>query len=225
MNVTINGGEHQTLAANDIIFKVCKLCGEEKPLAEFHMRAKAKDGRQSVCKTCACARAREWGAANREHVLASHKIYYHANKERINAQNEVWAAQNKKKMLEYGRKCWAKHSAQRAETKRKYRAANKEKIRSHFLKYHAARPGLRNTWDAERRAAELRALPEWVDKAAIKAIYQAAKERTGETGMPHHVDHIVPLKHKLVCGLHVPQNLRIIPYVDNLRKSNRFIPT
>ena len=33
--------------------KTCACCGETKPVTEFYLSAKAKDGRQSYCKSCA----------------------------------------------------------------------------------------------------------------------------------------------------------------------------
>ena len=44
------------------------------------------------------------------------------------------------------------------------------------------------------------------------------------TGIPHHLDHIIPLTHPRVCGLTVPWNLRIIPSGANCSKGNRWCP-
>ena len=45
-----------------------------------------------------------------------------------------------------------------------------------------------------------------------------------ETGAKARIlDHVIPLKGKNVCGLHVENNLRLIPGIDNLRKGNSFV--
>jgi hypothetical protein len=86
-----------------------------------------------------------------------------------------------------------------------------------------------------REAAEIRATPPWADPKKIDAIYAEAARLTRETGIPHHVDHIVPLQGpvatygpfkgmRIVFGLHWEANLRVIPARENLTKSNRTWP-
>jgi hypothetical protein len=41
-------------------------------------------------------------------------------------------------------------------------------------------------------------------------------------GFPWHVDHIIPLQGEMVSGLHVPNNIQVIPWIDNVRKANSF---
>lgn len=76
---------------------------------------------------------------------------------------------------------------------------------------------------AKRRSQKLNSTPPWVNHAEIKLIYQLCVAESHRTKVLHHVDHIVPLIHPLVCGLHVPWNLQIIPAKLNLSKSNRLI--
>jgi len=72
-----------------------------------------------------------------------------------------------------------------------------------------------------RNAALAAATPLWADRRAIGSIYRECRSRTRDTGVAHHVDHIVPLQGNIVCGLHVHWNLQILTASENCAKSNR----
>lgn len=62
----------------------------------------------------------------------------------------------------------------------------------------------------------------WINWDKVRAIYREAKRLTETTGIPHHVDHIIPLRGKDVSGLHWEGNLQILTATDNLKKGNRW---
>lgn len=94
------------------------------------------------------------------------------------------------------------------------REARRRQQRAAIVRHHA---GL-------RRAEKLQRTPSWADDEAIRAIYAEAQRLSATTGVPHVVDHEYPLRGKLVSGLHVHQNLRVITAVENSRKRNKFEP-
>ena len=59
-------------------------------------------------------------------------------------------------------------------------------------------------------------------RAAFAAIYAEAARLTKETGIPHEVDHEVPLQGINVCGLHWHENLRIVTAFVNRSKGNKW---
>lgn len=59
--------------------------------------------------------------------------------------------------------------------------------------------------------------PKWADRKAIKQFY-------AECSPNKHVDHIIPLRGKLVSGLHVHNNLQYLTRKKNLTKSGNFNP-
>lgn len=64
-----------------------------------------------------------------------------------------------------------------------------------------------------------RATPDWLtreQRRAIRAIYLSCP-------LGYEVDHEIPLRGVVVCGLHVPWNLRAIPALDNMRKGNKLV--
>lgn len=66
------------------------------------------------------------------------------------------------------------------------------------------------------------ATPPWADHAAIREVFIEARELAELTDQPHEVDHVIPLIHADVCGLHVAANLRAVPSWFNREKGNRF---
>jgi len=76
---------------------------------------------------------------------------------------------------------------------------------------------------ARRRKHRL-ATPKWLTETQfrqIRTLYEQAISLTKTTGEAYVVDHIIPLQHEDVCGLHVPWNLRVITRKENGLKSNK----
>jgi len=82
------------------------------------------------------------------------------------------------------------------------------------------------TKSARYRASKLKATPCWVDEEhewLINEVYKLAQLRSEVTGTTWHVDHVIPLKGKTVCGLHVIENLQVIPAKENISKGNKHV--
>lgn len=67
-------------------------------------------------------------------------------------------------------------------------------------------------------------IPPWADRRELRAIENERRRLSRETGERWSIDHIVPLNHPLVSGLHCPANLRLLPLLDNMRKGNAWWP-
>ena len=134
-----------------------------------------------------------------------------------------WCAKNIDRTRAYGIKSYAKNREAQVESARQYRKQFPEKANESTKKWRAANKSLVAAHGSAARARLLRATPSWVNIKDVAEIYQKRDEIAETTGMPHHVDHIVPLKNPLVCGLHVPWNLRVIPAKENQQKKNRLI--
>lgn len=72
-------------------------------------------------------------------------------------------------------------------------------------------------------ACAMASLP-WADRADIALLRAWSRAMSLFTGVPHVLDHVVPLQHPHVCGLTVPWNLQVITYAANAAKSNKWAP-
>jgi 5-methylcytosine-specific restriction endonuclease McrA len=92
--------------------------------------------------------------------------------------------------------------------------------------YKIANPDLYRELVNARRRRFRQATPKWLtaeDKLQIRMKYRLAIELSRRLGVPHAVDHIVPLQGEEVCGLHVPWNMEVITQEENLKKSNKLV--
>lgn len=172
------------------------------------------------------AQKRAYHHANREVLLPKHREYWEVNRERLIAQKRQQYASNAAAILLKQKQVYEanpeRFRAQKRDDYLKHREKRIAAIKAYQLahpEWHAAN---RYERSARRRAIELHAYPAWANPQAIAAVYAECKRLSKETGIEHHVDHIVPLLGRTVCGLHVEGNLQILPAQENLRKSNKF---
>lgn len=78
---------------------------------------------------------------------------------------------------------------------------------------------LNSIW-ARRRCRMRDAFDENANQKKINEMYCEAKRLTKETGIPHEVDHIIPISKG---GKHHEDNLQIITMSENRKKSNKII--
>ena len=116
----------------------------------------------------------------------------------------------------YFRNSYAMDGKRHIERVTSYMEANKESVSKRHSRYKKDNKHRYAMSQANRRASQLMATPVWADMQAISDIYLEAEY------MQMEVDHIVPLNHRLVCGLHVPANLQLLTKSENRRKSNTF---
>lgn len=101
------------------------------------------------------------------------------------------------------------------------RIQKSNEINAYMKKYRENNKDKRNAGYAKRRATKMNASVCWGNKFYINEAYHLAMIRTELTGIEWHVDHVIPLIHDKVCGLHCEDNLQVIPALQNLSKGNR----
>ncbi len=165
---------------------------------------------------------RAWDLANKERVKENTKAWALANPEKVGA----WAKANPEKDKQNKLAYYEANKDKVDQHKAAWRAANKAKVKESTASWRRDNPGRARVLDAtscaKRRAIKKSASPEWANEFFISEVYDLAKLRSASTGMVWHVDHIVPINSKFVCGLHCEYNLQLLPMTVNASKGNRY---
>ena len=204
--------------------KSCSRCKEEKSYGDFYKGRRYADGHQSYCKVCAKlatqesywrnpdrvrARSRDWAKTNRVKCRLRAQRWINENREHVRARDRARYKRHRRKIIDYQKRYAAGNRAKKNIISRRWATLHPENVRAHCR---------------TRQAMKRRSVPAWADLSKIKAIYAEARRLEMQTGERFHVDHIVPLKSPLVCGLHWELNLTILGASENIRKGNRIWP-
>jgi len=164
---------------------------------------------------------REWRKANPDSVKKANAHWRSENKERFEEMQRVWREKNVDKLRAYRAATYEKNKEKENAQATLYKAENKERIARHQAERLKQFPELNRFARSLRRAAEKAAMPKWANRKKMREIYAECVRVSEATGIPHHVDHIYPLKSDWICGLHCEANLQILPAAVNQAKSNR----
>lgn len=127
--------------------------------------------------------------------------------------------------MRVARSVWQKEHLEGARIiAQRWRDNNPQRAKEVHARYRAIDPARARAKIVGYRTKKSEAMPKWLteeDRLKILEVYAEAARLTIETGILHHVDHIIPLQGEIVSGLHVPWNLQAIPAKDNLSKSNK----
>jgi hypothetical protein len=135
-----------------------------------------------------------WHATNRATLHVKEMQRRAANPETHRSSNRAWSQRNLEKVAA-SRAAWADKNTSRVSASRH-----------------------------RRRAQSRKAQPVWADVSRLTWFYQQAREESARRGEPIHVDHIVPIRSRFVCGLHNEFNLQLLSAAENRAKSNRWWP-
>lgn len=182
--------------------KFCNKCQQKKLFSEFHKCSRNKIGLQSKCKTCMNA----YYMNHQEKMIQRSKDWEANNRQQKNETQKRWVLKNKDKRKKIYSDYYKNNTEKAKEATNKWKQNNKHKS------VFAA---------SKRRTIKKNACPVWANFQKIEDIYKEAADLRSQ-GIDVHVDHIIPLQNKFVCGLHVHNNLQIIDAKENLRKFNKF---
>ena len=229
--------------------KACRKCVRSQPMSEFYLRRnvtgerapRGQFGRDPICRSCRSQRNPRCEAKRQEakalandglkkcNVCGEAKPFSafstrRASPDGLNYSCRICASARsinwKRSNPEANATWWNANRQRRRDAFRVWREANIDRVRSNYKAWAAANPDIVAANARHRELSKVRATPAWIDKRTMRPLYSEANRLTKLTGIRHEVDHIVPLRNRNVCGLHVPWNLQVITQAMKRRKTN-----
>ncbi len=204
----LNNNDFRNFIESNIVFfpkrsDAIKLNDFLDALSQFEVKPHEFLNRNSIAFGVLCKKIFKFENKQKSTSYRSYLLYMFKHKQ-CNRCNLIWPHEN----FFQDRARWDKLTYFCKICDRKYQLENYAQISSNKAKYKMSLYPNTPKWLSE------------TEKEQIRNLYIKARQLEKETGIEHDVDHIIPLKGKYVSGLHVFENLRIIPHKENNSKSN-----
>lgn len=207
--------------------KTCRKC--LLPLEEAQFYGAGGGYLRGECKSCTNSKNKAWAAENpgaRKRIAnryaaadyrkrpdahrGASRAWYHNNVTTAKARNAQWRAAHPEQAAASVTRWRVENPDRVRASKRADYVRNKSVYIARAVKYAADKDQRYPMWDRE--------LTDFVTSEAG----DLCKRMESLTGNKYEIDHDVPLRGDLVSGLHVWNNLRVLPRAVNRRKSNSF---
>lgn len=213
--------------------KICPDCSIELPIESFAMRGSR---RSQCCDQCRGARdekiqnndarrKREYYLQNKARWAELGALRRVSKAEEIAEKKREYYQKTREEAIARSRARYAEKRNEVLAKQRQYNQKNSEHIKARSKAYIAARPDLLARMHAIRIRAEQQAIAGWDSELTELVAGEAARLcrlRSQLLGGDWHIDHQIPLQGRLVSGLHVWNNLAVVPASFNRSKKNKF---
>lgn len=172
------------------------------------------------------AKGKAYREKNKEVIAERVKLYAQANRDRIKAYKKQYHELNREYLCEKSRKYYEENKDEVARKSILYRQRTKDRKAAYDRMFSQQNRHYRNMLKGANRAKRIQRFVEWdkeLTELVVLEAYDLCERREQLTGQKWHVDHVIPLCGKNVSGLHVWNNLAVIPAAVNLSKNNKYV--
>lgn len=212
-------------------FEICKKCNSTKLKVNFRDEQRNRSGVSGTCLDCereANKNLTERNKSNRQKIVSmkvccSCKLNLKSSSFYMAHSNYDWLSSRCKSCCyKYQEDYYSRPEVKKREraAKAKYQNENKDRLKEYRSEY-VKRPEVKARVRAYSKSFSRRlrvCCPPWQSRSDVVNFYKSVKG----TGLE--VDHIVPIKSDLVCGLHCIDNFQLLTRSENASKGNRYWP-